>query len=45
MASKEQSIKGKAVLMDFLELSANAFASGLMVAIVLAALTLVLSTN
>jgi hypothetical protein len=38
-------VKGKAVVADFLELGANAFASGLVVAIALAAITLALATT
>jgi hypothetical protein len=45
MAGKEQAVKGKAVLSDFLELGANAFAGGLMVAIALAVITLALATS
>jgi hypothetical protein len=45
MAGKVQAVKGKAVLADFLELGANAFAGGLMVAIALAVITLALASS
>jgi hypothetical protein len=45
MAGKTQTVKGNAVLKDFLQLGANAFASGLMVAIALAVITLALATG
>jgi|SRR5579862_7132750 len=45
MAGKTQTVKGKAVMMDFLELGANAFAGGVMVAIALAVITLALATS
>ena len=45
MDGKMQAVKGKSVLADFLELGANAFAGGLMVAIALAVITLALATS
>ncbi len=45
MAGKTQTVKGKAVVMDFLELGANAFVGGVMVAIALAVITLALATS
>jgi len=45
MAGQAQAVKGKAVIADFLELGANAFAGGLVVAIALAVVTLALATS
>ena len=45
MVQQAQAVKGKAVLADFLELGANAFAGGLIVAIALAVITLALATT
>lgn len=45
MDGKMQAVKGKSVLADFIELGANAFAGGLMVAIALAVITLALATS
>lgn len=45
MVEQAQVVKGKAVVADFLELGANAFAGGLMVAIALAMITLALATT
>jgi len=45
MDKRSQGVKGKAVIADFLELGANAFAGGLMVAIALAVITLALATS
>ena len=45
MDGQTQAVKGKAVVADFLELGANAFAGGLIVAIALAVITLALATS
>ena len=45
MAGNVQMVKGRTVAMDFLQLGANAFASGLVVAITLAVITLALATS
>jgi hypothetical protein len=45
MDAKERTVKGKAVVADFLELGANAFVGGVMVAIALAVITLALATS
>jgi hypothetical protein len=45
MVQKAQGVKSKSAVVDFLELGANAFASGLIVAIAFAAITLALAGN
>jgi hypothetical protein len=45
MAGNTQTVKGRKVVTDFLELGANAFVGGVMVAIALAMITLALATT